>query len=622
MGVSAETLPPPVPVMPSTGDMFPPAPVMPSTGDVTPPAQPPGPDQTPTPGSTEGIPKGRKVIPIQLRVLAPVFAAAVAALLLWGYRLGKDWEQLVWAFLMVASVCVVALFLVAAVRLATGPRRKVAVVWVMVSALLAVGLAVDVGAYERTRARRDAALIQDYLTQSAVIRSLASSAATGKSTSMTLRSLSEWAARVVSDIRALKVRKGMADYLTSVADWAGQMAAATTREAWTAVPAQPSVSAPSFTIPGSGADQVKRSLEKLKVLHEFGSYAIARKDAGVMPYVGARIAAQQDWLARLALPNYTEDAGRVAPRGASLLALGVEAPVSASAKVGSCVTIWSNGKGWVRCARDASGALGPVIRSAYGYRAEEAATTETWNESWQQFEDITGYPIGGVGITPGTPEERPPSALDEFWAECKAKGGRAATTSVKTRLPTTEGGWTCEYPSGANTCWDFMTYSGGRYMGGNGGCPEMNLVPRVITGPWAIFGGGGSQTWDGVYSFNVSAMRCTGMFAGASYPSIPGGSLQVKNNRVQAPGFNGGAIDSGGQATLTMSVSASVGMAGAGGWAGATPHMQLRFSRSSDGVKVAGQFGFESTAHSESGGKSMTVSGSCTSDVSGRRVSG
>jgi len=47
----------------------------------------------------------------------------------------------------------------------------------------------------------------------------------------------------------------------------------------------------------------------------------------------------------------------------------------------------------------------------------------------------------------------------------------------KGRLPTTEAGYHCNYQQGANNCWDYLTYSGGRFMGGDVGCREKNLIP-------------------------------------------------------------------------------------------------------------------------------------------------
>lgn len=89
-----------------------------------------------------------------------------------------------------------------------------------------------------------------------------------------------------------------------------------------------------------------------------------------------------------------------------------------------------------------------------------------------------GVTVGADVLTP-----RISPRLQIFYNQCQARGGIVGGAgTVKARLPTTESGYTCVYkfnsPNwGENPCWDFLTYSGGRYLGGNTGCPEWNLTP-------------------------------------------------------------------------------------------------------------------------------------------------
>jgi hypothetical protein len=81
-----------------------------------------------------------------------------------------------------------------------------------------------------------------------------------------------------------------------------------------------------------------------------------------------------------------------------------------------------------------------------------------------------------TGISEGEPDTfNVPQDVQTFFNECKGKGGViGGTGGVKAGLPTTEEGYTCWYQN--RECWDFLTYSKERYMGGNPGCPEANLV--------------------------------------------------------------------------------------------------------------------------------------------------
>ena len=88
--------------------------------------------------------------------------------------------------------------------------------------------------------------------------------------------------------------------------------------------------------------------------------------------------------------------------------------------------------------------------------------------------------LAPVGITTGEPDEYVVTEdVQQFFDECTGKGGIiTGKGGVKERLPTTEEGYTCWYQD--RDCWDFLTYSKERFMGGNPGCPEANLVDKVV----------------------------------------------------------------------------------------------------------------------------------------------
>lgn len=81
-----------------------------------------------------------------------------------------------------------------------------------------------------------------------------------------------------------------------------------------------------------------------------------------------------------------------------------------------------------------------------------------------------------AGVSQGTPDIfEVPADVQFFFDECHGKGGViTGTGGVKEGLPTTEEGYTCWYQN--RECWDFLTYSKERYMGGNPKCPTANLI--------------------------------------------------------------------------------------------------------------------------------------------------
>lgn len=112
-------------------------------------------------------------------------------------------------------------------------------------------------------------------------------------------------------------------------------------------------------------------------------------------------------------------------------------------------------------------------------------------------------PTEGAGVQESAPDEANiPADVQAFYNECKAKGGISpGPGGKKERLPTTESGYTCWYQN--RTCWDFLTYSRERYMGGAPGCPELNLLPQVVPIPFANVVG----QWQGNGSLNFSGSQ-------------------------------------------------------------------------------------------------------------------
>lgn len=359
----------------------------------------------------------------------------------------------------------------------------------------------------------------------------------------------------------------------------------------------------------------KDSLKRLADLKEFGDGAIKRGDRAGMRYIAAKLAVQDHFLNSLSL---ADDPSLLT----SNLAVYAREPISPGSMAGRkrnpCF-------GPNNCLVDATRIIPGVWRSALGYTVGEADAGKNWQESFKEAEPLieaSGYPIGGTGITQGDQDKPKYSpAVQSFMDGCKAKGGRVGGTGgVKERLPTTEGGYDCQYEQAAGQCWDRLTYSGGRYMGGNPGCPEQGLLPRPPEKPIEPSQPGEptqapdqrrtqppvtSTSWDGVYDVNANvSCNVPGMWSSGLLPSAT--RITVKGNRVFDAQGGSYPINSSGQARMVINVSYS--------GVGVQAVQTFNFSRSGT---VSGNISLSGGGSVEGTGFSINCSGS----FSGSRVS-
>lgn len=179
----------------------------------------------------------------------------------------------------------------------------------------------------------------------------------------------------------------------------------------------------------------------------------------------------------------------------------------------------------VYCVEDVLQSVFEIEASAVGFAKDDKGAKENWEGSWHNLEGMgvisQGNPDSGSSHSP---------KVQAFYDACQARGGIVGGAgTVKTGLPTTEAGYTCEYKNNNNQCWDYLTYSGGRYMGGNTGCPQQNLVPQQmdqerLKDEANKLGG----RWDGVYAVGGGSVVCSGDF-GLSIP-IPAATAPVINS--------------------------------------------------------------------------------------------
>lgn len=237
---------------------------------------------------------------------------------------------------------------------------------------------------------------------------------------------------------------------------------------WTEVSDQP----PSFTLmltDDQAAGFFAKSIKQISSLKQFGDSAIARGDRQTMRVIAAKLLLQQHFLDNLSLAK-------------TPFLVFVPIAYAAGGNRNPCIK--------EACLNNMLKIMPGVWRTALGYAAGEPKAAQEWQDSWQQaskgFEQ-TGYLIGGTGITQGESDQaKNPPLVQAFFDSCSAEGGTIGDTGgVKTRLPTSEDGYTCWQTKANGKCWKFLTYSGGSYAGGDAGvvCPEKNLLPPPPPSP-------------------------------------------------------------------------------------------------------------------------------------------
>ena len=402
-------------------------------------------------------------------------------------------------------------------------------------------------------------------------------------------------------------------YYSGVVSWTVNLkTAAENTDTWPSRPAPPTLTG---NLTGSFAKAYfGQSLNRIVRTKDFGDWAKATGDKDTMRVIAAQLKAEEIFLGTIALASSWE-AGKFAS----------SAPV-----IGRC-------RVFDGCVTHTKKTLPVIWRGARNYSVGDPSPE--WETGWDSFENDVqienGLSLGGTGIiVDGKPTTQISPMLQYFSDRCKAMGGTMAVTSiVKTRLPTSESGYDCQYPQNGNTCWYSMTYSGREFMGGPGNCPEENLVPQAPIIPYysvndlvnlvptigpidfgpiinPIFNPTPQATWNGNYTLHYSQGHCQ-----TNLSDLPGGyfdyifashmdSLTVTNNSVVNMQGGHSAIDSAGNVTVRIGVTS--------GGVAVSAYQTFHFSRNASGnAIVSGQF----SATSSSSGFSFT----CTQNFTGAR---
>lgn len=206
----------------------------------------------------------------------------------------------------------------------------------------------------------------------------------------------------------------------------------------------------------------------------------------------------------------------------------------------------------VYCLEDVISSTEGIDASAINIAEGNAQAKNGWYGEWHQLEGlgVISSDQSAVSSSGNTP------TMQKFYDDCAAAGGEVGGAAIsKSRLPTTEFGYTCGYKNkDGQTCWDYLTYSGGRYMGGNPGCEEQGLLPNTAE-EQAKKASGGSQ-WDGHYVGSFTA-RCQTTLPERPTPSFstPIDFTVVNNTTFDIEGNTYVNIDQGGYAIESLQMA-------------------------------------------------------------------
>jgi hypothetical protein len=327
--------------------------------------------------------------------------------------------------------------------------------------------------------------LQDMAAEMAATKSIGDLIVDGKKVpaGWTMKKIEQVADKNVQLLLRLDAGEKLSGYKKAVTKWTTEIREAakfgTNGKALGDGPGEFSISLSSWKFD----ELMEKGINTIEELKQSGDYAILNKDREAMRYIAARILVQDRWLEGI---EYSTDSGFIA---SNLIP-------TAYAYVGKprrcmdprCL----NGNSWRYKGKTPLGSLSGSVGPASTQRttgdiydaANAYANGEDDGEKWDSLVDGQGNPLvktGPLGVHEGEKIEVTWGPhVQEFMDDCSSIGGSILGTSVKTRLPSSEGGHTCNYSVNGNSCWKYITYSNQFYAGGGGNCPEANLLPQVI----------------------------------------------------------------------------------------------------------------------------------------------
>ncbi len=397
-------------------------------------------------------------------------------------------------------------------------------------------------------------LLQYDLTEAAASKLMGDKLTEGKSVPSAyswwkVQSSTQRTAQIVS---GLSVPGRLQDYKRTIVVWVAKMAdVSKDHKDWPSIAAEPS----SFTL-SLNTSQAKtffaQSLQDISAIREFGDTAIRKKDSQALLYVAARLMVQKHWLHALAS---SEDPGFFALLPISTARAAEKREICAPGKDEKSI-----------CLSAFLGTIDELYQTALDVLASKDGAAAAWDGAWSK--------AGEQGLATVAADEKAKysPAVQTFIDDCYAQGGEIKDTlESRNRIMTDESGYVCVFLKGSDNCWRFLSYSGGRYSGGAGTCPEENIVPLSITAPWpeqpASEKTPVSQpktstptktqpvSWDGTYHV-VGSMDCSGDIAELPSKIPVDTQISVVGNTVTDASGKKNQIDAQGRVTLSGTTSA------------------------------------------------------------------
>jgi DNA-directed RNA polymerase subunit RPC12/RpoP len=328
-------------------------------------------------------------------------------------------------------------------------------------------------------------------------------------------------------VDSMEKEKNDSKYYIAVYDWAGKVnSAAAGKISWGNLPDLPSGVGEVL-----GSDAAEKfyqvSLDHVVMLKDYGDWAIAKGDKDTMRQIAAELKAEETWQNNLSDQQALDFIDQ-----AYALNNSVKTP-KASLPRGGC-------KGVMPCRKKTGPLIGNLFRSARNYSVGNPDAANEWKTNWSEFLKIVnienGYNLEGMGVIQNGEVKQQASPMEEnFNAECRAKGGTpGGTGGVKDRLPMTlpAGTLNCDYKNNGRNCWDTMTRTGQRFMGGENGCEELHLFPRpasLIREPTKGTPGSGApnnkpESWNGNYNAQMKKPNCDSSVEITSF-QVSGGKI-------------------------------------------------------------------------------------------------
>ena len=508
---------------------------------------------------------------------------------------------------IILSICLAIWLLVLLIKFIIKKPVAGIITAVIVAALIVVPTIFYLSTVRNIAAQSFEAL-QNSSTELYALRALGDDVYAGRSVpdGTSIKNISERAKTVSTQIDGLTIDNNFSGYKTALKNWADEINQAADKGTWSSLPAVPD----SFTSGISQADAenyFEKSLDQVTNAKSYADWIIYVNDRQAMRYVTAGLQTQ----------DYFLDGIMSNLKSASMVSFNLIEPALATTYTHVC-QVTRNKAGAIitnTCWDQAKQEIPKLIKDSRSYTIGDPSAPESlstdWNNLSQAVDLPPATPLGGAGITNGEPVTPPQNSpmVEEFFNECRAKGGNTSPASlVKTRMPTTEGGHDCAYGNG---CWDTLTYSGRRFMGGNPGCPEQGLVPAPIVIPNPIPNIIPTPiptvtSYDGNYTLTVTSGGCNVPYLGYQAFAPTATQVTVRNNTLTVPSFGTAKLSSSGYASISMNISES-GVAG---------RITETYQFNTNGTVTSTVTFQASGGYVEGFG---TVSVSCTANQSGRK---